>query len=293
MAKLAFCGLGHMGAPMAARLVSAGHEVAVWNRSPEKVEPLAGLGARAAETPADAAAGAEAAITMLADPEALEEVVFGPGGLAEGLSPGSTLVDMSTVGPDAVRSVAERLGDAVEVLDAPVLGSIAAAESGSLKIFVGGSEEAFQRWSPVFEVLGTPFHLGPPGTGASMKLVANSTLGALMTALGEALALAGALGLDQEKAMDVLVGSPIGVTAKSKRSRIESGSYPPEFRLRLALKDMDQARARAPGGEGRQIVARAGREAGPGRDGLLRRRRHDHRRQGLAAGRGGEVTRLP
>src|SRR5205807_2255274 len=112
-----------------------------------------------------------AAITMLADPEALEEVVFGPGGLAEGLSPGSTLVDMSTVGPDAVRSVAERLGDAVEVLDAPVLGSIAAAESGSLKIFVGGSEEAFQRWSPVFEVLGTPFHLGPPGTGASMKLV--------------------------------------------------------------------------------------------------------------------------
>src|SRR5438105_2753360 len=207
MAKLAFCGLGHMGAPMAARLVSAGHEVAVWNRSPEKVEPLAGLGARAAETPADAAAGAEAAITMLADPEALEEVVFGPGGLAEGLSPGSTLIDMSTVGPDAVRSVAERLGDAVEVLDAPVLGSIAAAESGSLKIFVGGSEEAFQRWSPVFEVLGTPFHLGPLGTGASMKLVANSTLGALR------------------------------------------------------------------------------------RDGLLRRRRHDHRRQGLAAGRGGEVTR--
>jgi 3-hydroxyisobutyrate dehydrogenase-like beta-hydroxyacid dehydrogenase len=239
MAKLAFCGLGQMGGPMAARLASAGHDLAVWNRSPEKAGPLVDLGARPAGTPAGAAAGAEAAMTMLADPEALDAVVFGPGGLAEGLAPGSPLIERSTVGPGAVRSVAERLGDAVEVVDAPVLGSIAAAEEGSLKIFFGGPEEAFERWRPVLEALGTPVHFGPLAAGASMKLVANSTLGALMTALGEALALAGALGLDLSGVMDVLVGSPIGVTARSKRSRIESGSYPPNFRLSLAVKDMD------------------------------------------------------
>jgi len=239
VAKLAFCGTGQMGAPMAARLIGAGHDVAVWNRTPAKTERLVDLGARAAATPADAAAGAEAAFTMLANPEALQEVVFGPDGLGTGLAEGSTLIEMSTVGPDAVRDVAVRLGGRIHVVDAPVLGSIDAADAGKLKVFVGSTPEAFARWAPVLRAIGTPSHVGPLCAGASMKLVANSTLGALMTALGEALAVARSLGLDLDDVLDMLADSPIGVTARSKRSRIESGQYPPNFKLALAVKDMD------------------------------------------------------
>src|SRR2546427_12653291 len=102
MAKLAFCGTGQMGLPMAIRLVAAGHDLTVWNRSAEKAKPLLDLGAKLADSPAAAVRDAEAAITMLADPEALEEVVLGRSGVAEGLSEAATLIDMSTVGPAAV-----------------------------------------------------------------------------------------------------------------------------------------------------------------------------------------------
>jgi 3-hydroxyisobutyrate dehydrogenase len=239
MARLAFCGTGQMGMPMAARLIDAGHDLTVWNRSAGKTKPLLALGARLADSPAAATREAEAAITMLADPEALHDVVLGPHGVAEGLPEGAMLVEMSTVGPDAVRELAMRLRPRVHVIDAPVLGSVAAAEAGELKIFVGASPEEFSRWVKVLAAMGTPFHLGPLGSGASMKLVANSTLGALMTALGEALSLADRLGLDRNDVFDVLVGSPIGVTARSKRNLITSGRYPPNFKLRLAVKDMD------------------------------------------------------
>ncbi|MGH9269635.1 MAG: NAD(P)-dependent oxidoreductase, partial [Acidimicrobiales bacterium] len=120
----------------------------------------------------------------------------------------------------------------------PVLGSIPQATEGALKVFVGGSTEQFSRWAPVLEALGSPRHLGPLGAGAAMKLVANSCLGALMTALGEALALADGLGLEQATVLDVLAESPIGVTVASKRALIERDEYPPNFKLALAVKDM-------------------------------------------------------
>jgi 3-hydroxyisobutyrate dehydrogenase-like beta-hydroxyacid dehydrogenase len=239
VAKLAFYGTGQMGLPMATRLLSAGHDLTVWNRSPEKAKPVLDQGARPADTPADAARGAEAAITMLADPDAVNEVVLGPNGIADGLPEGATLIEMSTIGPDAVRELANRLRPRHHAIDAPVLGSIAAAEAGELKIFVGASPQEFARWVKVLGAMGVPFHLGPLGAGASMKVVVNSTLGSLMAALGEALALADRLGLDQNDVFDVLVGSPIGVTARSKRRLIASGRYEPNFKLRLALKDMN------------------------------------------------------
>jgi 3-hydroxyisobutyrate dehydrogenase-like beta-hydroxyacid dehydrogenase len=228
-----------MGSPMAARLLAAGHNLTVWNRTAEKAKPLLDLGAKLADSPAAAARDADAAITMLADPEALEEVVLGPDGVAEGLPEGATLIEMSTVGPDAVRELAKRLRPRVHVIDAPVLGSVAQAEDGELKIFVGASPDEFARWVKVLGAMGTPFHVGPLGSGASMKLVVNSTLGPLMTTLGEALALADRLGVDQKDVFDVLVGSPIGVTARSKRNHVTSGRYPPNFKLRLAVKDQD------------------------------------------------------
>jgi 3-hydroxyisobutyrate dehydrogenase len=243
MTRIAFLGLGQMGGPMAARLLDAGHELTVWNRTPEKAQPLVEKGARLAATPRDAADGVEAVVTMLSTPEVLREVLFGPDGVAEGLPPGSTLIEMSTVGPEVVREIAgkltgEKLPPGVDLVDTPVLGSVPQATDGSLKVFVGGSEEAFRRWEPVLGAFGTPIHLGPQGAGAAMKLVANSTLGALMSGLGEALSLAEGLGLDRETVLDVLADSPIGVTVRSKRELIESGVYPPRFKLALAAKDL-------------------------------------------------------
>ena len=238
MTTIAFCGLGRMGVPMAGRLLGAGHDVTVWNRTAERAAPLVERGAKQGESPAAAASGADVVITMVADPPALEDVVLGSDGLGAELAPGTTLVEMSTVGPDVVRGLARRLPEGVDVLDAPVLGSVPQATDGTLKIFVGGDEAVFERWRPVLDAMGTPRHLGPLGSGAAMKLVANSTLGALMCGLAEALALADALGLEEHAVLDVLAESPIGATTKSKRKLIESGEYPANFKLALAAKDL-------------------------------------------------------
>jgi len=238
MATVAFCGLGQMGEPMAARLLDSEHDLVVWNRSPERAEALAEKGARRTGTPAEAARYSDVVITMLSNPDALEDVVFGDDGLASGLETGTTLIEMSTVGPDAVRSMAERLPGGVSLLDAPVLGSVSAATDGSLKLFVGGPEDVVEGCRPVLDHFGSVHHLGPLGSGAAMKLVANSTLGTLMTGLGEALALADGLGLDASRVLELLAESPIGATAKSKAENIETGTYAPNFKLALAVKDV-------------------------------------------------------
>jgi 3-hydroxyisobutyrate dehydrogenase/2-hydroxy-3-oxopropionate reductase len=238
MTTLAFVGLGQMGLPMAGRLLDAGHELVVWNRTPGKADPLVARGARVVDTPAEAARQGEVVFTMLSTPEALEEVVFGAGGLVEGMEDGHTLIDMSTVGPEVIRDLAERVPDDVDVIDAPVLGSVPQATDGTLKIFVGADPELFEEWQPLLEAFGRPIHMGPPGAGAAMKLVTNSVLGALMSGLAEALTLADAFALDQSAVLDILAESPIGVTVKSKRELIESGRFPPNFKLSLATKDL-------------------------------------------------------
>ncbi|HEX6230647.1 MAG TPA: NAD(P)-dependent oxidoreductase [Actinomycetota bacterium] len=249
MTRIAFLGLGQMGMPMAARLLEAGHDLTVWNRTPEKAQPLVQRGARAAATPAGTAAGVEVAITMLADPEALEQVAFGPDGLAAALGPGRLLVDMSTVGPDAIRSVAERLPVGVEMVDAPVRGSVPQATGGTLGILVGAPDDAFERVRSILEPLGTVRRVGGPGSGAAAKLVVNSALGATIAAFGEAIALGEGLGIDRGTLLDVLADSAVGPMAESKRANVESDSYPPRFKLGLALKDL-------------RLVAEAARRAG-------------------------------
>jgi 3-hydroxyisobutyrate dehydrogenase-like beta-hydroxyacid dehydrogenase len=238
MTTIAFCGLGQMGEPMASRLVDAGCEVVVWNRTPERADPLVAKDARLASTPAEAAEKAEAVITMLSTPEAVEAVVLGEDGVAAGVSDAYTLIEMSTIGHQAVRHLRERLSEQADMLDAPVLGSVSQATDGELKIFVGGEADSFRRWEPILEHLGHPRHLGPLGSGAAMKLVANWCLGVLMVGLGEALALADALELSQQDVLDVLAESPIGATVKSKRSNIESDDWSPNFKLSLAVKDL-------------------------------------------------------
>jgi 3-hydroxyisobutyrate dehydrogenase-like beta-hydroxyacid dehydrogenase len=238
MTVIGFCGLGRMGAPMAGRLADAGHDVTVWNRTRQRAEPLADRGAKVAETPAEAASGAEALITMLTDAEALDAVLFASDGAAEWLRPGSTLIEMSTIGPDAVRAVRDRLPDAVAMIDAPVLGSVPQAEAGELNVLAGANDNDLARFRDVLATFGRVTHIGPPGSGAAIKLVANSTLGALVVTLGEALALGDALDLDQGTVLDVLMGTPMAIVIERQRSMIESGSYPPAFSLSLARKDL-------------------------------------------------------
>jgi 3-hydroxyisobutyrate dehydrogenase-like beta-hydroxyacid dehydrogenase len=238
MAKLAFLGLGLMGTPMATRLLEAGHDLTVWNRTSARTEPLVGQGASAASSPAEAVAGADAVITMVANPPALEQVLFGDDGVVGALSPGQLLIDMSTVGPEMIRSVAGRLPSHVTLIDSPVRGSVPEATAGRLVIFVGATEAAFAHVQPLLAPLGTLHHVGGPGAGAATKVVVNLTLGVTMTVLGEALALADTLGLDRGTLLDILADSPIGSTVRSKQANIESGTYPPGFKLSLALKDL-------------------------------------------------------
>ena len=238
MTVVGVVGLGAMGSRMARRLLDAGYPLVVWNRTREKASELVRLGARAGDSPADVARQADVVITMVADPSALREVAEGPNGVAAGMGPSATIIEMSTVGPGAIEGLASVLPKKTSVLDAPVLGSLSEAESGSLKIFVGGPPALYEQWAPLLGELGSVLHAGPLGSGAAAKLVANTTLFGVLGALGEALALARALGISREKAFEVLAETPLAAQAERRRPSIESGEYPPRFVLPLARKDI-------------------------------------------------------
>jgi len=223
-------GLGAMGSRIARRLLDAGHDVVVWNRTSGKAEGFP----RIAATPAEAAAETEVTITMLTNADALRAVT-------QDISP-PTLIEMSTVGPEAVRELAGRM----TVIDAPVLGSRSEAEAGSLHVFVGATAEQYAAWSPLLSALGTTHHVGPLGAGASAKLVANSTLVGSIGILGEALRLADRLGLSRAAAFEVLGATPISAQAERRRAGIEADDYPPRFALSLARKDAELVSAAAP-----------------------------------------------
>ena len=237
MTAVAVVGLGAMGSRIAARLVAAGHEVIVWNRSAEKAERLAELGAITAATPAEAASHSEVLITMVTGPTALQTVTEGPDGVVAGAGASLTVVEMSTAGPSAVARLASVLPSATGLLDAPVLGSPAEAESGSLVIFAGGPGKLVKRVSPVLSAVGSVLYVGDLGGGAAAKLVANATLFGTLGVLGEAIALARGLGLSAEATYRVLAATPLGAQTERRRVMIEAGEYRPRFPLTLARKD--------------------------------------------------------
>ena len=243
MTRVAFLGLGRMGAPMAGRLSAAGQDLIVWSRTRAHAEALAGQ-AEVARSPAEAGAKAEVAITMLTDGGALEEVALGRDGLAEGLGRGTLLVDMSTTGPDPARKVAGALeGRGVGFVDAPVAGSVGPAADGTLAIMVGGSDEAVARARPLLEVLGDPertWHVGPVGAGQAAKLMVNLVLGGVTAAVAEGFVLGRLLGLSPGDALQVLEGASVAAqTVRSKGAKLRSGDYgDPGFRLALLHKDL-------------------------------------------------------
>lgn len=239
MTPVGVVGLGRMGSRVARRLLDTGHEVIIWNRSPQRMTPLAERGALSAASPADAAARARVLITLVADLPALQAVTTGPDGIATGVQADSTMIDMSTTGQAGIEFVAAALPAGTGLLDAPVLGSLTEAEAGSLTIFAGGPAAELDRARPLLSVLGRVIHAGPLGSGAAAKLVANMALFCTLAALGEATAFGRALGLSPQVLADVLAVTPLAAQAARRRQAIETGTYPRRFALSLARKDAD------------------------------------------------------
>jgi 3-hydroxyisobutyrate dehydrogenase/2-hydroxy-3-oxopropionate reductase len=243
MTAVGVLGIGRMGGAMARALSAAGFDLVLWNRSPEAAERLAAeLGGRTVPLPRDAAAAADVCVTMLADGPAVEAVYGGPDGLVAGARPGNVLVDASTVPPATIRAVeAGARAAGAGILDAPVSGSVALAETGRLTLMVGGTEDDLARARPVLDALGsTVFHLGPLGSGAAMKLAVNTVIFGLNQALAEGLVLAEAAGIRRELAYDVLTASAVGApyVGYKRASFLAPDTSPVAFSLDLAAKDL-------------------------------------------------------
>lgn len=256
MAAIAVLGLGAMGSRIAERLLPH-HSVSVWNRTPNRALELVDHGARLASSPAEAARGAEFVITMLADPAALQAVTEGPDGAVAGLTAGSVLLEMSTVGPEAIHHLRRTMPAGADLADTPVLGSLSEVEAGELTVFIGGDASTAQRCRPILGLLGRPIHVGALGCGAAAKLVANTTLLGVLGVLGEAVALGDAVGLSRSAVYDVLAASPLAAQAERRRPVLEGDDVDRRFALALARKDADLilAAAGAAGAELRLVEA--------------------------------------
>jgi 3-hydroxyisobutyrate dehydrogenase len=216
MSKIAFLGLGAMGSRIAARLIEAGHTVTVWNRSPSPVQALVALGARSASTPRDAADGAEFVLSMVTDDAASQSVWTMPerGALA-GIGKDAVVVEISTVSPAWVKVLAKSVvSTGAKFLEAPVVGTLPQAESGSLIIFAGGAPDTVVAATPLLQSFAAAIHLaGPVGQGAVMKLVANMLLAVQVAGLAELLGFAQKSGIDPKAALEMVaiaLGEPCG-----------------------------------------------------------------------------------
>jgi len=238
--NVAFLGLGIMGRPQAANVRRAGFELTVWNRTRERAESFAAEhdGVHVADSPADAARGADVVITMVPDVPEVEEVMFAA---AAGMSEGALAVDMSTIAPTVSRSIGQRLRErGIGFLDAPVTGSRPRAEDGTLTIMVGGEAADFERARPVLESMGRlVVHVGPSGHGEMIKLI-NNTLAAInAAALAEALSLAQAANLDTNKLRQVVgAGSGASAMLELKAQPMIERDFEPLFKLEHMLKDV-------------------------------------------------------
>ena len=238
--RVGFVGLGLMGAPMAQNLLRAGFPVSVWNRTAEKMEPLAAAGAAKAATPAAAARRADFVVVMVADDQALDSVIFGEEGLARGLKRGATLINCSTTSPGISFRAATALRSlAVHYLEAPVLGSTQAARDGRLQLLVGGPQADFEKAKPVLLALGKDVHyVGEVGKGATLNLAFNLLLAAMGQAFAEFFVLLRKAGIPFETAMEVLHVGPLdSPTFRLAEQAVVNAGGRPNFYLKHMLKD--------------------------------------------------------
>lgn len=242
--KIGFIGMGTMGAPMATRLVKAGYEVTVHNRTREREEPVAKAGASRAATPRDAANGADVVITIVSDTPDVREVVLGEQGAIHGMRKGSVLIDMSTISPIATRDIASALAEkGVDMLDAPVSGGSEGAEQGSLSIMVGGEADVLQRVKPILEHLGKTITLvGGVSSGQITKAINQVIIAGTYAAVAEGMAIGLAAGIDINAAHQAVSGGAAGSWVLTNRAmNMVNGAYPLGFRTRLHRKDLNIA----------------------------------------------------
>ncbi len=247
MAKLGFIGLGIMGRPMAGHLIAGGHEVWLHSRSGVP-EALTAQGGRACASGKEVAERAEVVFIMVPDTPDVERVLFGPGGVAEGLSAGKTVVDMSSIAPLATREFASRIAAlGCDYVDAPVSGGEVGAKGATLTIMCGGTEAAFAKVKPFFELMGKNITLvGGVGDGQTCK-VANQIIVALtIEAVGEALLFASKAGADPAKVRQALMGGfAASRILEVHGERMIKRTFDPGFRIELHQKDLNLALAGA------------------------------------------------
>jgi 3-hydroxyisobutyrate dehydrogenase-like beta-hydroxyacid dehydrogenase len=220
MANLGFVGLGLMGSRIVKRLLEAGHQVSGYNRTRAKAESLIQAGMQWKDKPREVAETADITFSMVMDTVALSSVAEGPDGILAGLSAGKIYVDMSTVSPRLIRDLAERVAAAgAQMLEAPVSGSVPAAESGTLIIYVGGESDALEKVRPLFEQLSQKIiYVGTNGQAVSMKIAINLNLPAQLIPLFEAVLLAERSGIPRAAALDGLLNSVAASTAMKYRA---------------------------------------------------------------------------
>jgi 3-hydroxyisobutyrate dehydrogenase-like beta-hydroxyacid dehydrogenase len=235
--RIAFLGLGIMGAPMAANLAKAGHDVTTWNRSAGKSVS----GTKPARTASEAVLNAEVVWICVADTKAVEDVLFGSGKVAESVEPGTIIADSSTILPSASQRFGRQLkAKGVEFVDVPVTGSKLGAESGQLIFIAGGDEAVLAKLKPLFDVMGKQMvHVGDQGKGLAAKIAMNLNIGLIYEGLAEGMVLARKLGVEPEKLRELIMASMLrsGV-AEYKLPAMIAHDFRPNFPLRLMHKDM-------------------------------------------------------
>jgi 2-hydroxy-3-oxopropionate reductase len=238
--RIGFIGLGIMGKPMAKHLLAAGYPLTVHDLVPTAVDELVEAGAARGDSSAQVAGASDVIITMLPDTPDVEAVLFGEGGVAEGVTRGSLVVDMSSIAPVPTRRFAERLaGQGVAMLDAPVSGGEKGAIEAALSIMVGGPEDAFERALPIFQKMGkNVVHVGPSGAGQVTKACNQLVVASTIEAVAEALVLAAKAGVDPAKVREALLGGfASSRILEVHGQRILDGTFAPGFRVRLHRKD--------------------------------------------------------
>lgn len=244
MADLGYVGLGVMGSAVTRRLLDAGHTVSVWNRTPEKAEPLLEAGAHWADSPRAVAERSDVVFTMVTNTAAVQAVTDGPDGILAGLGPGKVYIDMSTASPANTRALAEQVAAVgAQMLDAPVSGTSITVEQGKASVMVGGDDDAFERVKPILEAIGPKvFHLGPNGAAVTMKIAVNLSLAVQMLAFSEGVLLAEKSGISRERAVEVMLASVIASPMVAYRGPLVLG-HPDEvwFDCHMMQKDMNLA----------------------------------------------------
>ncbi|MBS4102360.1 2-hydroxy-3-oxopropionate reductase [Tsukamurella paurometabola] len=252
MTNIAFIGLGIMGSPMAVHLANAGHTVAGFNRSPERAKPLVDAGGRAAASIADAVADAEVIAVMVPDSPDVQAVLAGEGGVFDHAPAGALIIDFSSIRPDVTTDLARQAAErGYRLVDAPVSGGEAGAINAALSIMVGGAPEDFAAAKPVLDVVGkTVVHVGPNGSGQTVKAANQLIVAGNIQLLAEAIVFLEAYGVDTAAAVEVLGGGLAGsAVLNQKAQKMLDREFEPGFRIELHHKDLG-------------IVTAAAREAG-------------------------------